>query len=288
MSEKEIIDSVVTVVTFDQIKHTTEDGIEYWLARELQEVLEYKQWRRFEAVIDKAKAACELSGNDIKNHFANVGKMVELGSGSEREIVDIMLSRYACYLIVQNADARKKVVAQGQSYFAVQTRKQELLDEQVAQLSEEERRLALRENVRTSNKILFDTAQKSGVSNFGKFNNAGYEGLYNGETRDDIKKRKGLTKKSQDILDYMGPTELAANWFRITQTDEKLKNESVNNENQACITHKNVGAAVRKTMIEISGTAPEELPTPDKGIKQLEREKNRRLKLTQKELKKAK
>lgn len=274
-------------LSFDDIKHINENGVEFWYARELQNVIGYSQWRRFEAVIEKAKYACELSGNSVNDHFANVGKIVEAGI-TTKDIGDIILSRYACYLIVQNADSRKKTVAQGQTYFAVQTRKQELLENEISSLTEDERRLALRENVKTSNKTLFDTAKKSGVENFGKFNNAGYEGLYNGESKEDIKRRKGLTKKSQDILDYMGPTELAANWFRITQTDEKLKNEKVDSEGKACATHRKVGKAVRQTMIEISGTAPEELPTPNKGIKQLEREKKKRLKLQQKDLKKIK
>lgn len=267
-------------ISFDDIKHLTVDGVEYWLARELQEVLQYKQWRRFEEVIEKAKIACDMSGNTIDDHFADVGKIVKAGISS-KDIGDIMLSRYACYLIVQNADARKKVVAQGQTYFAIQTRKQELLDDEIGRLSEEERRMALRENVKNSNKTLFDTAQKSGVSNFGKFNNAGYQGLYDGETMKDIKSRKKISDK-QDILDYMGSTELAANWFRITQTDEKLKNDDIQGEGYACATHRKVGRSVRQTMIEISGTAPEELPTPDKGIKQLKSEKKQRLRLENK------
>lgn len=273
--------------SFDDIKHYTEDGIEFWYARELQKVLKYTEWRNFLKVIEKAKIACKNSENIMENHFVNVNKMVQLGSNSDREIEDLKLSRYACYLIVQNADSRKKVVAQGQTYFAIQTRRQEMLDEEVARLTEEEKRLALRDNVRTSNKTLFATAQERGVSNFGKFNNAGYQGLYAGETMSAIKERKGIAK-NQDILDYMGPTELAANWFRITQTDEKLKNENILGEDRACITHKQVGRSVRQTMIDISGTAPEELPTPEKSIKQLEREKKKRLKLQNKNLKKVK
>ncbi len=263
---------------FDSIKHYTEDGIEFWYARELQEILQYTEWRNFLKVIEKAKTSCEKSGNIIRNHFVDLNKMVELGSGSMREIDDIQLSRYACYLIVQNADARKKVVAEGQSYFAIQTRKQELLDDEIARLSEDEKRLALRKNVTDSNKTLFATAKDHGVSNFGKFNNAGYQGLYAGENMADIKKRKGL-KKSHEILDYMGPTELAANWFRITQTDEKLKNDNIQGEGHACATHRKVGRQVRKTMIELGGKAPEELPKPEKGIKQLEKEKRDREKL---------
>lgn len=276
-NEVKVIESNI----FESIKHITEDGEEYWYARELQEVLSYSKWDKFTSVIEKAKIACKQSENVIDNHFLHVGKMVPLGSGSLREIDDIMLSRYACYLIVQNADARKKVVAQGQTYFAIQTRRQELTDEETQSLSEDEKRIRMRDNVKTSNKVLAETAQKSGVVNFGKFNNAGYQGLYNGETATKIKTRKGI-KGSAEILDYMGSTELAANWFRITQTDEKLKKEKVNNEDVACDTHLSVGKAVRKTMIEISGTAPESLPTPNKSIKQIERERRKKLRLSKK------
>ena len=275
------------MVEFDDIKHITDEGIEYWIARDLQFVLEYREWRNFEKVINKAKVACQQSGNIVTDHFVDVNKMVTIGSGGGREIDDLMLSRYACYLIVQNADARKKVVAQGQTYFAIQTRKQELAEEEFKNLSEEEKRLAIRSNVTSSNKQLFETAQKSGVTNFGKFNNYGYKGLYNGETSDDIKARKGL-KKTDNILDNMGSTELAANWFRITQTDQKLKNEDIQCEMDANRTHYDVGKVVRKTMVEISGTVPEQLPPPEKSIKQIEREKKRRLKLQQKELDKLK
>ena len=273
--------------SFDDIKHYTDEGIEFWYARELSKLLKYREYNKFENVIEKAKIACEQSGNTVDDHFAHVSEMVKIGSNTERAFPSYMLSRYACYLIVQNADSRKKVVAQGQTYFAIQTRKQEILDEEVARLTEEEKRMALRDNVRTSNKTLFATAQERGVSNFGKFNNAGYQGLYAGETMSAIKERKGIAK-NQDILDYMGPTELAANWFRITQTDEKLKNENIIGEDKACITHKQVGRSVRQTMIDISGTAPEELPTPEKSIKQLEREKKNRLKLNSKDIKKIK
>ena len=275
----------VNNLSFDDIKHVNKDGVEFWYARELSKLLDYTEFNKFEKVIERAIVSCEKSGNKIDDHFAHVSEMVQIGSGAVREFPSYMLSRYACYLIVQNADARKKVVAQGQTYFAIQTRRQELLDDEIAHLSDDERRLALRENVRDSNKTLFATAQEHGVSNFGKFNNAGYQGLYDGETMADIKARKGL-KKSHDILDYMGPTELAANWFRITQTDEKLENDNIQGEGNACITHKKVGASVRKTMMEISGTAPENLPTPNKGIKQLETEKRKRLRMQKKDFKK--
>lgn len=267
---------VSETVIFENIKHITNDGVEFWYARELQEVLEYSQWRRFIEVIERAKIACTNSENAVSDHFANIGKMVKLGSGAEREVDDIMLSRYACYLIVQNADARKKVVAQGQTYFAIQTRRQEISDEEFELMTEDEKRLAMRNNVRESNKVLAQTAKDSGVANFGKFNNAGYRGLYNGETAAKIKTRKGI-RKNDDILDFMGSTELAANWFRITQTDEKLKKEKISNENKACDTHFEVGKKVRETMIELSGTKPEELSTPEKSIKQLESQKRKLL-----------
>lgn len=255
---------------FESIKHTDKYGDEFWFARELQEVLEYKQWRRFNEVIEKAKISCEVSEIPVSDHFAEVGKLVDIGSNTTREIQDYMLTRYACYLIVQNGDPRKKSVALGQTYFAVKTRQQELSD--FSTLTEDERRLELRQSVKGFNKKLFEAAQGSGVTNYGKFYNYGYKGLYNGETAQDIKKRKGL-KSNDDVLDYMGATELAANYFRITQTEEKLrKDETINTEDKANITHYNIGKKVRETMLEISGTAPEDLPTPDKSIKQLEKE----------------
>ena len=255
---------------FESIKHTDEYGDEFWFARELQEVLEYKQWRRFNEVIEKAKISCEVSEIPVSDHFAEVGKLVDIGSNTTREIQDYMLTRYGCYLIVQNGDPRKKSVALGQTYFAVKTRQQELSD--FSTLTEDERRLELRQSVKGFNKKLFEAAQGSGVTNYGKFYNYGYKGLYNGETAQDIKKRKGL-KSNDDVLDYMGATELAANYFRITQTEEKLrKDETINTEDKANITHYNIGKKVRETMLEISGTAPEDLPTPDKSIKQLEKE----------------
>lgn len=255
---------------FESIKHTDEYADEFWFARELQEVLEYKQWRRFNEVIEKSKISCEVSGIPVSDHFAEVGKLVDIGSNTTREIQDYILTRYACYLIVQNGNPRKKNVALGQTYFAVKTRQQELLDFNT--LADDERRLELRQSVKGFNKKLFEAAHGSGVTNYGKFYNYGYKGLYNGETAQDIKKRKGL-KSNDDVFDYMGATELAANYFRITQTEEKLrKDETINTEDKANMTHYSVGQKVRKTMLEISGTAPEDLPTPDKSIKQLEKE----------------
>ncbi len=256
---------------FEDIKHYTEEGIEFWYARELQGVLEYKKWGNFLNVIDKAKEACKNAQQSVSNHFADVGKMVSLGSGSERKIEDIMLSRYACYLTVMNGDPRKEVIALGQTYFAVQTRKQEVEENEFQIMTEDERRLYLRNDVKGFNKKLATAAQEAGVENFGKFQNYGYRGLYNGETAADIKSRKGLSK-NQDILDHMGSTELAANYFRITQTEEKLRREQIQGEDKANQTHYQVGKKVRQTIAELGGTMPEELPTPKKSIKQIEKE----------------
>jgi len=208
--------------TFESIKHVTEDGIEFWFARELQEVLEYTEWRNFQGVIDKAKTACKNSGNDNADHFVNVNKMVDLGSGAERKIEDIQLSRYACYLIVQNGDPRKEIIALGQTYFAVKTRQQELI-EGYDRLSEEQKRLAIRREMIEHNKLLAEAAQQAGVESpqdYAIFQNKGYQGLYGGLGVKEIHHKKGL-KKSQKILDHMGSTELAANLFRATQTEEK-------------------------------------------------------------------
>ena len=250
---------------FEKIKHHTEDGVEYWYARELQQVLEYKEWRNFLKTVNKAKEACEMAQQSISEHFVGVNKMVSVGSGAEREVEDIMLSRYACYLIVMNGDPRKAVIALGQTYFAVQTRKQELADDQFRMMTEDERRLQLRNDVRGSNKKLASAAQEAGVKNFGRFQNYGYRGLYNGETAADIRARKGLSKK-EDILDHMGSTELAANYFRITQTEDKLRREQIKGEQNANQTHYEVGRKVRQTIAELGGTMPEELPVPEKSI----------------------
>ena len=265
--------------TFENIRHTNEYGQEFWYARELQQALEYSQWRRFEETIERAKTACLQSENSIEDHFAHVGKMVSIGSGAQREIDDIMLSRYACYLIVMNGDPRKQIIAVGQTYFAVKTRQQELVDN-YDQLTEDQKRLAIRDEIKRHNKSLAEAAQMAGVEtslDYATFQNYGYMGLYGGLKAQDIKRRKGL-KKSQDILDHMGSTELAANLFRATQTDEKLRRENVQGKDAANRTHYEVGAKVRQTIAELGGTMPEDLPTPEKSVKQLAREQEKQLK----------
>ncbi len=275
MEENKLINQ--TEKTFESIKHIDENGVEFWYARELMFTLGYKDWRYFDNVIEKAIIASKNSNFNPLDHFVVNNKMVSIGSGAEREQKDYLLSRYACYLIAQNANPRLKTVALAQTYFAVQTRKQELTEDEYKRLSEDEKRLYNRKTVSNRNKYLFDTAKVSGVKNYGKFNNAGYMGLYNGETAEAIRKRKGLNEK-QEILDYMGSAELGANIFRITQTDELLKTNKVRNENEACQTHNKVGKAVRKAIKELGGTMPEDLPTPEKSIQELEKEEKRKLK----------
>lgn len=263
--------------TFESIKHVNEYGQEYWLARELQPILDYAQWRRFAEAIDRAKLACQNSGFDVSDHFADVGKMVDIGSGAEREIDDVMLSRYACYLIVMNGDPRKEVIAVGQSYFAVKTRQQELIDNYDA-LSEDQKRLAIRNEMIAHNKSLAEAAQMAGIiepRDYAIFQNRGYQGLYGGLGAKEIHERKGL-KKSQKILDHMGSTELAANLFRATQTDEKLRRENIRGKYAANEAHFQVGKKVRETIKELGGTMPEDLPTPEKSIAQIEREQEQR------------
>ena len=257
---------------FEDIKHIDENGNEYWLARELQMVLEYTQWRRFENVITKSKLACKNSNINIDDHFANVGKMVEIGSNTKRETREYILSRYACYLIAQNGDSRKEVIALAQTYFAIQTRKQELSEKEYNELTEDEKRLYRRNQARKGNYNLNQTAINSGVKDLARFHNAGYKGLYNGETADDIFKRKKLRYR-EDILDNMGSEELADNIFRIAQTDAKLKREPVDNEYTANSIHYEVGREVRYSIKRLGGTMPEDLPTPEKSLKELEKER---------------
>ena len=259
--------------TFESIKHYTEDGIEFWYARELQYVLEYTEWRNFGSVIEKAKIACENSNNNVLDHFVDVNKTINMPKNAKKEIDDLQLSRYACYLIVQNGDPRKEVIALGQTYFAVKTRQQELIDN-YDQLNEEQKRLAIRNEMATHNKSLAEAAQMAGVissMDYAIFQNKGYQGLYGGLGAKEIHARKGL-KKSQKILDHMGSTELAANMFRATQTDEKLRRENIRGKNAANEAHYNVGQKVRQTIQELGGTLPEDLPTPQKSIKQIEKE----------------
>ena len=257
---------------FEDIKHIDEEGNEYWEARELQHVLEYTQWRRFENVIDKAKIVCENSKISLKEHFANIGKLSKRSNNAMVKIVDYKLSRYACYLIVQNADSRKSCIALGQTYFAIQTRKQELSEKMYSELTEDEKRFYQRDLTRKGNCSLNITAKNAGVKNFDKFHNSGYKGLYNGETANDIAKRKNLRYR-EDILDNMGSDELIANLFRISQTEQKLKNENIKLEKEANKKHYEVGKEIRKTIKKLGGTMPENLPTPNKSLKELEREK---------------
>lgn len=261
--------------TFEDIKHIDEAGNEYWEARELQVILGYKEWRYFSAVIEKAQVACLQSNNQINSHFGVNAKIVEAGL-TTKPIMDYKLSRYACYLIVQNANPKYKAVALGQTYFAVQTRKMELTEEEYSKLSEDEKRLYRRKQTRDGNRVLYKIAREKGVKNFDRFTNAGYKGLYNGETANDIAKRKGLRYR-EDILDNIGSALLGANIFRITQTEALLEKQEVPNENIATNTHYIVGKAVRETIEKLGGTMPEDLPTPSKSIKQLEKDKIKKL-----------
>ena len=263
--------------TFESIKHINEYGEEYWLARELQPVLEYVQWRNFAEAVERAKLACKNSGFSIEDHFADVSKTIEMPKGAHKDIPDYMLSRYACYLIVMNGDPRKEVIAIGQTYFAVKTRQQELIDN-YEQLSEDQKRLAIRNEMIAHNKSLAEAAQIAGVvdpRDYAIFQNKGYQGLYGGLGAKEIHARKGL-KKSQKILDHMGSTELAANLFRATQTDEKLRRENIQGKQAAYDTHYQVVKKVRQTIKELGGTMPEDLPTPQKSIAQIEREQEKR------------
>ena len=262
---------------FDDIKHIDEFGSEYWLARELQKVLEYKRWDKFNNVINNAKMACKKSNYAYEDHFSQVGKMIELAKEAKRTILDYKLSRYACYLIVQNADPKKGVVALGQTYFAIQTRKMELTEREYSSLTEEEKRFYQRNLTKKGNYSLNIAARNAGVKNFDRFHNYGYKGLYNGETADDIAKRKKLRYR-EDILDNMGSEELIANLFRISQTESKLKRDNVNSESKANQVHYTIGKNIREVIAKNGGTMPEELRAPDKSLKELEKE-NKKLKI---------
>lgn len=263
--------------TFEDIKHINEDGQEFWYARELQRVLEYAQWRYMKEAVERARLACENSGLNPDDHFAEVRKMVPIGSGAERAVEDYILSRFACYLVVMNGDPRKEVIALGQAYFAVKTRQQELI-ENYEELSEDQKRLAIRNEMKRHNIALADAAHDAGVieqKDYAIFQNKGYQGLYGGLGVKEIHARKGL-KKSQKILDHMGSTELAANLFRATQTEEKLRRENIQGKAAANQAHYDVGRKVRQTIQELGGTMPEDLPTPEKSVKQIEREVERK------------
>ena len=264
---------------FEDIKHINEYGQEYWSARELMPVLQYAQWRRFNETIERAQEACVSSGNAAPEHFANVGKSSPMPNGGVREVEDYHLSRYACYLVAMNGDPRKHAVALAQTYFAVKTRQQELVEDYDA-LTEGQKRLAIRHEMKEHNKALAAAAQEAGVispQEYAIFQNEGYKGLYGGLGAQGIHKRKGL-KKSQKILDHMGSTELAANLFRATQTEEKLRRDQVRGKENANKTHYDVGCKVRQTIQDLGGTMPENLPTPDQSIQQIERAQKKRLK----------
>ncbi len=266
------IDNNYTNNIFEDIKHIDEYGNEYWFARDLQKVLEYKDWRNFLKVLDKAKEACCNSRFNVDEQLVEVNKLSKRNNNAIVNIQDYKLSRYICYLIVQNADPSKEVVALGQTYFAVQTRKQEITEQEYDSLSDDEKRFYQRKLTRRGNYTLQKVASSAGVKNMAEFHNAGYRGLYNGETADDIFKRKKLRYR-EDILDNMNEDELVANLFRINQTKQKLLRDNIQGENNAKNVHYEVGKKVRKAIADIGGMMPEEMPTPKKSLKELEREK---------------
>ena len=260
--------------TFESIKHIDEFGEEYWYARELQIILDYKEWRKFENVINKAKEACENSNICVFEHFVGADKLSKRANNAKVKIIDYKLTRYACYLIAQNGDSRKKVIALAQTYFAIQTRKQEITEKEYSMLTEDEKRFYNRNLTKKGNYLLNIAAKNAGVKNFDKFHNSGYKGLYNGETADDIAKRKGLRYR-EDILDNMGSDELITNLFRISQTEQKLRKDNIKGEQKANQTHYNIGKNIREVIAKNGGTMPEDFPTPEKSLKQLEKEYNK-------------
>ena len=264
---------------FDNLRHFDENGNEFWLARELQTALQYAKWENFHKVIKTAQIACKISQQNVSDHFPEVRKMVTIGSGAQRKQVDYKLTRYACYLIVMNGDPRKEVIAWGQTYFAVKTRQQELA-ELYEQLSEDEKRLFIRGDIKQKNMLLAEAAHKAGIitnQEYAVFQDSGYRGLYGGLTARDIAENKGL-QSGEEILDFMGSEELAANLFRITQTEAKMRREGTDTPAKANAAHYQVGKAVRQTIAELGGTMPEDLPTPDKSVKELETETRRQIK----------
>ena len=256
---------------FERIKHTDEEGREYWCARELMKILQYNKWENFEKVIKKAKASCENSGISIFEHFPDIRKTIQMPKGAKKLINDMKLTRYACYLIAQNGDSRKKVIALAQTYFAVQTRKQELSEKEYCMLTEDEKRFYNRDLTKKGNYSLNIAAKNAGVKNFDKFHNSGYKGLYNGETADDIAKRKGLRYR-EDILDNMGSDELIAYLFRISQTEQKITRDKIKGEDKANKVHYNIGKNIREVITKNGGMMPEDMPTPEKSLKELEKE----------------
>ena len=269
MNELENINEIL----FESIRHVDDEGNEYWYARELQKLLQYNKWENFKKVILKAKLSCNASSYEISEQFLDIRKPIIGGNGNVQYVCDYKLSRYACYLIAQNGDSRKKVIGLAQTYFAIQTRKQELLEKEYNSLTEDEKRIYQRNLTKKGSSSLNQTAKTAGVKNFDLFHNAGYKGLYNGETANDIAKRKGLRYK-EDILDNMGSDELIANLFRISQTNQRLNNDNIQGEKAACLTHNKIGKIVRKAIKEAGGTMPEDLPTSDKSLKELEKENN--------------
>ena len=260
---------------FERIKRTNAAGNEYWSSRDFAQILGYSDYRNFEQVIKKAKAACFNSGHRIEDHFVDITEMIEIGKGGQRPVHSVYMSRYACYLIVQNADPSKEIVALGQTYFAVQTRRQEISEQEL----EENRRWLLRQEMKIHNVRLAGAAKESGIikaTDYAIFQNHGYMGLYGGLTSQDIHHRKGL-KKGHQILDHMGSTELAANLFRATQTEEKLRRENIKGKEKANRTHREVGAKIRQTIKEIGGAMPEDLPVAE-DIKKLETKQKKELK----------
>ena len=263
MEEKKYTEKI-----FDDIKHFDEFGVEYWLARELQKVLGYYQWRSISDLIERAKIACNESKYNVDNHFAVQRKMIKLAKGATREVKDYKLSRYACYLIVMNGNPKKEVIALAQTYFAIQTRLQELSEKEYSGLTEDEKRFYQRNLTKKGNRSLNITARNAGVRNFDRFHNYGYRGLYNGETANDIAKRKGLRYR-ENILDNMCSDELIANLFRISQTEQKLKNDNVQGENNCNITHYEIGKNIRNVIKKNDGTMPEKMERPNKSLKEL-------------------
>ena len=274
--KKDILLVEKTTETFENIKHLNAFGQEFWYARELMKTLEYSKWSNFISVIDKAKSACALSKNSIDDHFVGVAKMIKMPKGAIKTVDDYKLSRYACYLIAQNGDSRKESIALAQTYFAIQTRKQEISEIEYSKLTEDEKRFYQRNLTKKGNYSLNQAAKNAGVKNFDRFHNYGYKGLYNGETADDIAKRKGLRYR-EDILDNMGSEELAANLFRITQTESKLKRDNIKTEQEANDAHYTIGKNIREVIKKNGGTMPEKLPTPKKSLKELEKEKKNNL-----------